>query len=92
MNWYNGLIAYILIWFAMLFMVLPVGVRTAAEAGEALEPGQATSAPVRPRILLKLAITSGLALAGWGIYYWIYQTDLFGLGVWLYTDPTLRGG
>lgn len=86
MNWYNGLIAYILIWFALLFMVLPIGVRTSAELGEAMEPGQATSAPARPRILFKLALTSGLALVGWGIYYWIYQTDALGLGAWLYSD------
>ncbi len=87
MAWFNGLIAYILIWFALLFMVLPFGVRTAAETGDALEPGQATSAPIRPRIGMKLLATTGLAVVGWGIYYWIYQTDLFGLGAWLYTDP-----
>jgi predicted secreted protein len=37
---------YFLFWVFSAFVMLPFGVRTAEEAGEALVPGQAESAPV----------------------------------------------
>ncbi len=51
MNWFESLVAFIVIWWLVLFMVLPWGVRIPDKA----EPGHATSAPVRPRLWLKVA-------------------------------------
>jgi predicted secreted protein len=52
---------YVLFWVFSVFLVLPFGVRTTAEAGETHVPGQAESAPheFRPgRIALRV---TGLA-------------------------------
>ena len=53
-----GLVVFLITWWLVLFMVLPWGVKSHDEAGVALQPGQATGAPVRARILLKFAITT----------------------------------
>lgn len=51
---------YFVIWWLVLFAVLPFGVRTQEEEGR-VEPGTAPSAPARPRIVAKIVITSVLA-------------------------------
>jgi len=61
MNWFFGAGVYIIIWFLVLFTVLPWGVRTAEEP----EPGHATSAPIRPRLGLKVLVTTVLAGLIW---------------------------
>ncbi len=45
MNWTSALAIYILFWAFSVFLVLPFGVRTSAEAGEEHVSGQADSAP-----------------------------------------------
>lgn len=45
------------VWWTVLFAVLPWGVRTPEQA----EPGMADSAPQKPRLLLKFAVTTVLA-------------------------------
>lgn len=51
---------YFVIWWVVLFVVLPLKVRTQGEAGEVV-PGTHASAPARPRLLLKAALTTVLA-------------------------------
>ena len=56
----SGLAVYFVIWWTVLFAVLPFGVRSQHEAGETVagtEPG----APVLPGLLKKAAITSVIA-------------------------------
>jgi len=48
---------YVVIWWIVLFAMLPIGVRTQAEAGE-IAPGTAESAPILPRLLPKMLATT----------------------------------
>lgn len=70
MSWISGIVVYFLIWWMVLFAVLPWGVRVADEP----EPGHATSAPVKPRLWVKAAATTVVAALVWLVYYWIYQS------------------
>lgn len=76
-NWFAGGMVYVILWFLVLYLVLPFGVRTAAEEGVALVPGQAQSAPVRPRLALKFFLTTLISAALWGVYYWAITSGLF---------------
>jgi predicted secreted protein len=78
MAWYTGVVVYVIIWWLVLFMVLPVGVKTALEANQPLEPGQATSAPIRPRILLKFLATSIIAAGIFALYWVVQRYNMFG--------------
>ena len=46
----GGIAIFGLIWFLVLFAVLPFGVRTSAEAGDTLVEGAAESAPAKPQL------------------------------------------
>lgn len=68
----TGICLFVMVWWTVLFLVLPFGVKTA----ERPEPGMAESAPVRPRILLKFAVTTVISvLVGGGIFA-VTQSDL----------------
>ena len=68
MNWVSGLVLYILIWWVALFAVLPIGTSTVSHP-------DATSgwrgAPVRPRLWLKIGVTTIVACVVWAIAYGI---------------------
>jgi predicted secreted protein len=65
MGWVTGIIVYVLVWWITLFAVLPLWVTPA----EPEDPGHAAGAPQRPRMLLKVAITTLVSAVIWlGIY------------------------
>ena len=74
----NGIVLYAILWFLVLFMVLPFGIRTMEESGETRETGHASSAPANPRILLKLLITSILSAILWVIAFYLLENDVLG--------------
>jgi len=48
---------YFVIWWTVLFAILPIGVRTQGEDG-AVVPGTPESAPVRPRMVRTVFLTT----------------------------------
>ena len=69
----SGVVVYILLWWWVLFMVLPFGAKAPERVGE----GHATSAPEKPRMALKLAITTGLSAVFFIIVYFIIASGIF---------------
>jgi len=66
MGWLSGFFIYFLIWWIVLFTVLPWGIRVPDDP----EPGHAPSAPANPRIGVKLIATSIVAAVVWvGVWY-----------------------
>lgn len=68
MNLALGLALYFIIWWIVLFAVLPFGVRTQDEAGE-IVPGTPGSAPANPRILRLFIINTIVATIVFCIAY-----------------------
>lgn len=65
-------VTYIMVWWLLFFMALPFGAAPAADP----QPGTVESAPARPRLLLKMLVTTVLAgLATWGIA-WLMASGL----------------
>ncbi len=71
MTWFTGLMVYVILWFLVLLMVLPFGVKVPDE----VEKGHAPSAPADPKILLRFGMTTLIAAALWGIVYLIVEAD-----------------
>jgi predicted secreted protein len=72
MNWKSAIAIYALFWAFSVFLVLPFGVRTSAEAGVALVPGQAESAPAEfnvKRLAIRVTILSAVLF---GLFYLNY--------------------
>jgi predicted secreted protein len=78
MTWSGAAIFFAIVWWLVFFTVLPWGVRTPGDVGEAAEAGHATSAPIRPRLLLKAGITTGITLVLLAIFAIVVQYDLIG--------------
>jgi len=71
---------YFIVWWVVLFVVLPFGVRTQAEAGDVV-PGTPESAPANfqlGRVLLITTVVAGIVFAGiWAVVHW-QLIDLYG--------------
>jgi predicted secreted protein len=65
MAWVTGTVVYVLVWWITLFAVLPLWVTPA----EPDDPGHAAGAPQRPRLLLKMAITTVVSALIWLAIY-----------------------
>ena len=82
MQWTSVLAIYALFWVMSAFLVMPFGLRTPDEAGEALVPGQAESAPsnFRPgKVALRATLLASLLCAAFYANYvegWITAKDL----------------
>jgi predicted secreted protein len=75
MTWFAAGVIFVIVWWLVLFMVLPFGARPPDE----VEPGMAPSAPARPRMGLKIAITTAIALALTALILWLLQSGLIQL-------------
>ena len=69
MSLISGLAIYFIIWWLVLFIVLPFGIRNAHEAGADVGQGHAPGAPVNPRIKQKFIITTIAASAVFALVY-----------------------
>jgi predicted secreted protein len=85
-----GVATYFVIWWTVLFAVLPFGVRTQGEAGE-IVPGTPESAPVAPRLLRTFAITTVVAAAVFAVVYTVVVGGFGDIGVY-FPDPTVSPG
>jgi predicted secreted protein len=60
MSWTTAAAIYFIIWWVVLFAVLPWGVRSQEESGTVV-PGSDPGAPAIPRLMAKLAWTTVVA-------------------------------
>lgn len=60
----SALVLFSTIWFVVLLVALPIGIRTQGEAGEVV-PGTPSSAPVDPMIGRKLVWVTVVTVALW---------------------------
>jgi predicted secreted protein len=71
MGWALCLALYFIIWWTLLFAVLPFGVHSQAEMND-IVPGSEPGAPARPRLGLKVLATTGIAGIVWAIADVVY--------------------
>ena len=76
MAWTSTLAIYFILWWVTLFAVLPWGNRSAHEEGVEVEVGHASSAPLKPNILLKFLATTVISAIIFAIGYWVAGTGL----------------
>jgi predicted secreted protein len=71
----TALATFFLIWWVMLFAVLPWGVRSQSEAGE-MAPGTDPGAPMHFRLGQKLLWTTLVAIVVFAAFYAVYVEHL----------------
>jgi len=65
-------VLYIIIWWTALFAVLPIGTRPVARADDATGW---RGAPERPRLLMKMIVTTVVSGVIWLAAYWVIASD-----------------
>lgn len=75
MGWPMGIAVYLIIWWLVIFMVLPWGVK--AIGAEDVEKGQAPSAPRKPHLRKKFTITTAISGVVWLAFYYAFATGVF---------------
>lgn len=72
MTVFTGIVVYLLVFWTVLFVVLPWGNHPPAQA----EPGTMDGAPANPRIARKFLITACVATALWLVIFVLIETEV----------------
>lgn len=75
MNAVSAVVVFIVIWWLILFMVLPFGVRRTENPEAGHDPG----APMRPMLWRKAAATTAITVVLFAIVYVIAEYELISL-------------
>jgi predicted secreted protein len=84
MNWFTGIVLFVVIWWTALFAVLPIGTKPVVQA-------DATSgwrgAPEHPRILKKVIVTTIVACFLWTGSYFLIRSDYVSFRHGMFAEP-----
>lgn len=69
---------YVVIWWTVLFAILPIGVRTQDEDGVVV-PGTPASAPTRPRLLRVIVLTTLVSALVFALLWAAVRYDVLNL-------------
>ncbi len=72
MTWVQGIVAYVVIWWVVIFAVLPFGIRPTDEG----DIGHAAGAPANPRLWFKAGVTTAVAAVLWVGLFLLVKSDL----------------
>ena len=75
MTWFTGAASYVVIWWLVLFTVLPWGARPPDEP----QAGMAPSAPEKPRLRLKAGVTTLIAAVVWALVFAAIEYEVISL-------------
>lgn len=78
----SGIVVYVILWWLVFFMTLPIGVRAPHEVGQQVEPGHEGGAPIRHHLLWKVLAATVIAAMLWSVAYWVIDAGII----------TFRGG
>jgi len=74
MGWVSGIVVYLLIWWVILFTVLPWGVNRDGE--DAHDTGTPASAPKNPKIKEKFLATTVISAVIWVVIYMLIAAEI----------------
>ena len=84
MNWFTGVVLFIIIWWTALFAVLPFGTRPVPEPdGKSGWRGT----PEQPRLLRKIIATTIVACLLWGGSYLLIRSDYISFRHGVFAEP-----
>jgi predicted secreted protein len=73
----SAIAIYFIIWWVVLFAVLPWGIQSAHDAGVQVEPGHDAGAPVNPALGMRVIITTLVASVVFAALYAAIMLGVF---------------
>lgn len=74
----SAIVLYSIIWFMVLFVVLPLRLTTQGDRGEVV-PGTHAGSPENPRMKLRVLVTTGVATVLWAVTFGIIVSGWIGV-------------
>jgi predicted secreted protein len=91
----SGIVLFAVVWFLVLFIVLPIRLETQGDRGEVLS-GTPASAPANLSMKRKALITTGVAILVWAILVGVILSGVISVRDIDFFErmgpPSLRGG
>ncbi len=84
MNWFTGVVLFVIIWWTALFAVLPIGTRPVEQADQA---SGWRGTPESPRLLMKVIVTTIVATLLWAGAYALIRSDYISFRHGLFAAP-----
>lgn len=84
MNWFTGIVLFVVLWWTALFAVLPVGTKPVAQADET---SGWRGAPERPRLLMKVIVTTIVTCVLWTGSYLLIRSDYVSFRHGMFAEP-----
>jgi predicted secreted protein len=84
MNWFTGVVLFVIIWWTALFAVLPIGTKPVAQADD--KSGW-RGAPERPRIMMKVIVTTIVACFLWTGSYLLIRSEYISFRHGVFAEP-----
>jgi predicted secreted protein len=78
MTWFTGLAVYVIIWWLVFFMVLPIGAGQKISDADIAE-GQFPGAPAKPRLLMKVGLCTVIAGVFYAMFHVAWETGLIAI-------------
>jgi len=69
LGWFTSILTFVIIWWLVLFTVLPWGTQATYDTQMGREPG----APQRPRLWLKVGVTTLITIVLWTVAYFVIE-------------------
>ena len=77
MSLFGGIVTFIVVWWIVLFTVLPWGIRSQIESdADTIVRGSDAGAPKKPKLKIKFLITTIIALIIWGFFAYLFYADI----------------
>lgn len=84
----SGIVVFTMIWWTVIFMVLPWGIRPQVDD---VQPGNQVGAPTSPRLWRKVLITTVISVVLWLIIDVMITKNIFSFRDWAATWATSQG-
>ena len=84
MNWFTGIVLFVVIWWTALFAVLPIGTKPVARADDT---SGWRGAPEHPRILRKVIVTTIVACVLWTGAFLLIRSDYVSFRHGFFAEP-----
>jgi predicted secreted protein len=76
MKWTSAVAIYFIIWWVTLFVILPLRIKNAADAGATVEEGHDAGAPLVHGLAWKAVVTTIVASVVFAVLYWLLANDI----------------
>lgn len=84
MNWFTGVVLFVVIWWTALFAVLPIGTKPVMRADEA---SGWRGVPEQPQMLKKIIATTIVACVLWTGSYLLIRSDYVSFRHGIFAEP-----